>query len=187
MNAIASIAYAEFAIQSNFSFLRGASKPEELVVTASRLGLSAIGLADRNTVAGVVRAWQQSKVAKLAYHPGCRLGFADGTPDILAYPQDRRGWGHLCRMLTEANARDESEKGDCILYRDDLLEWGDLLSLAVLPDLDAPPEPSPGFAAATEGSLRRRGAGSPPARPMTAMTASGWNRPPPWPPPPACR
>jgi error-prone DNA polymerase len=140
VNAISSIAYAEFGIQSNFSFLRGASKPEELVVAASRLGLSAIGLADRNTVAGVVRAWQQSKVAGLAYHPGCRLGFADGTPDILAYPQDRKGWGHLCRMLTEANARDESEKGDCILYRDDLLEWGNLLSLAVLPDLDAAPE-----------------------------------------------
>ena len=65
MNAIASIAYAEFAVQSNFSFLRGASKPEELAVTASLLGLSAIGLADRNTVAGVVRAWQQAKVAKL--------------------------------------------------------------------------------------------------------------------------
>ena len=158
MNAIASIGYAEFGIQSNFSFLRGASKPEELVVTASRLGLSAIGLADRNTVAGVVRAWQQAKVAKLPYHPGCRLGFADGTPDILAYPQDRKGWGHLCRMLTEANARDESEKGDLHLHRGDLLEWGDLLSLAVLPDLDGPPEQALAFAAATEGSLRRCGA-----------------------------
>ncbi len=109
MNAIASIPYAEFAIQSNFSFLRGASKPEELVVTASRLGLSAIGLADRNTVAGVVRAWQQAKVAKLPYHPGCRLVFSDGTPDILAYPQDRQGWGHLCRMLTKPIARRKRE------------------------------------------------------------------------------
>ena len=119
MNAIASIPYAEFAIQSNFSFLRGASRPEELAVTASRLGLSAIGLADRNTVAGVVRAWQQSKVAKLPYHPGCRLVFSDGTPDILAYPQDRQGWGHLCRMLTEANER--GEKGDPDLRLDDFL------------------------------------------------------------------
>lgn len=135
MNALTVIPYAEFGIQSNFSFLRGASKPEELVVAAKFLGFSSIGLADRNTVAGVVRAWQQAKVEKLAYHPGCRLVFGDGTPDILAYPQNRKGWGHLCRMLTQANLRDENEKGATLLRRSDLLEWGDLLSLAVLPDL----------------------------------------------------
>lgn len=135
MNALTAIPYAEFGIQSNFSFLRGASKPEELVVAAKFLGFSSIGLADRNTVAGVVRAWQQAKVEKLAYHPGCRLVFGDGTPDILAYPQNRKGWGHLCRMLTQANLRDENEKGATLLQHSDLLEWGDLLSLAVLPDL----------------------------------------------------
>ncbi|MER9337817.1 error-prone DNA polymerase [Mesorhizobium sp. M0293] len=137
MNALTVIPYAEFGIQSNFSFLRGASKPEELVVAAKLLGFSAIGLADRNTVAGVVRAWQQAKVEKLSYHPGCRLVFGDGTPDILAYPRDRKGWGHLCRMLTQANLREENEKGATLLQRDDLLEWGDLLSLAALPDLSA--------------------------------------------------
>ena len=57
-------AYIEFAVQSNFSFLRGASKPEELVVTAALLGHAGMGLADRNTVAGVVRAWSQSKHVK---------------------------------------------------------------------------------------------------------------------------
>ncbi len=128
-------AYVEFGVQSNFSFLRGASRPEELVVTAKLYGFSAVGLADRNTVAGVVRAWQQSKVEGIAYHPGCRLVFGDGTPDILAYPQDREGWGHLCRMLTQANLRPETEKGATLLERADLLEWGDRLSLAVLPDL----------------------------------------------------
>ncbi|TIU07155.1 MAG: PHP domain-containing protein, partial [Mesorhizobium sp.] len=111
MNALTAIPYAEFGIQSNFSFLRGASTPEELVVTAKFYGFSSIGLADRNTVAGVVRAWQQARVEKLPYHPGCRLVFCDGTPDILAYPRDRKGWGHLCRMLTQANLRDENEKG----------------------------------------------------------------------------
>ncbi|MGX5831532.1 error-prone DNA polymerase [Mesorhizobium sp. 43Arga] len=137
MNALTVIPYAEFGIQSNFSFLRGASKPEELVVAAKLMGFSAIGVADRNTVAGVVRAWQQAKVEKLAYHPGCRLVFGDGTPDILAYPRNRAGWGHLCRMLTQANLRDETEKGATLLQRGDLLEWGDLMSLAVLPDLAA--------------------------------------------------
>ncbi len=139
-------AYAEFAVQSNFSFLRGASRPEELVVTAAHHAYAAMGLADRNTVAGVVRAWSQSKSVRLddgkdpvvvPYHPGCRLVFADGTPDVLAYPRDRKGWGHLCRLLTQANFRDESAKGDPKVYREDLLEWGENMSLAVLPDLDA--------------------------------------------------
>ncbi|MGE0501164.1 MAG: error-prone DNA polymerase [Rhizobiaceae bacterium] len=142
------IAYAEFAMQSNFSFLRGASRPEELVVAAKLLGHVATGLADRNTVAGVVRAWGQSKTirlsetadaVKLPYHPGCRLVFADGTPDVLAYPRDRKGWGHLCRLLTQANIRDESPKGDPRVYRQDLFEWGVSMSLAVLPTLCADP------------------------------------------------
>ncbi|MFI0846735.1 error-prone DNA polymerase [Mesorhizobium sp. IMUNJ 23232] len=139
--------YIEFGVQSNFSFLRGASSPEEMVVTACALGHAAMGLADRNTVAGVVRAWSQSKSIRLAegeepvslpYHPGCRLVFGDGTPDILAYPQDRKGWGHLCRLLTQANIRPENPKGATVLMLDDLLEWGDRMSLAVLPDLSLP-------------------------------------------------
>ncbi len=139
--------YVEFGVQSNFSFLRGASQPEELIVAACCLGHAGMGLADRNTVAGVVRAWSQSKhirlaedaaPLRLAYHPGCRLVFCDGTPDVLAYPQDRAGWGHLCRLLTQANMREESEKGAPLLYLDDLLEWGGCLSLAVLPDLCGP-------------------------------------------------
>ena len=146
MNAPVSPAYAEFAVQSNFSFLRGASRPEELVVTAERLGFSAIGLADRNTVAGVVRAWQQAKTGSIRYHPGCRLVFADGTPDVLAYPRDREGWGHLCRLLTQANLRDESEKGASLLYRGDLLEWGANLSLAILPEMKDDPRAGSEFA-----------------------------------------
>ncbi|HEY6633110.1 MAG TPA: error-prone DNA polymerase [Rhizobiaceae bacterium] len=146
MNAPAAPAYVEFAARSNFSFLRGASKPEELVVSAALLGHAGMGLADRNTVAGVVRAWGQSKHIQLSgesrpvtlpYHPGARLVFCDGTPDVLAYPRDRKGWGNLCRLLTGANMRDESPKGDPRLYRADLMEWGDRMSLAVLPDLDA--------------------------------------------------
>ncbi|MDQ0330392.1 MULTISPECIES: error-prone DNA polymerase [Phyllobacteriaceae] len=135
-------AYAEFGVQSNFSFLRGASRPEELVVMSCALGYTAMGLADRNTVAGVVRAWSQSRHIQLSneteavwlpYHPGCRLVFCDGVPDILAYPQDRTGWGHLCRLLTEANLR--GEKGAPLLYLDDLLKGGDHISLAILPRL----------------------------------------------------
>ncbi|MCO5161501.1 MAG: error-prone DNA polymerase [Mesorhizobium sp.] len=135
MNAAVSPAYAEFSVQSNFSFLRGTSSGEELVRRAAQLGHAAIGLADRNTVSGVVRAWQQAKEMGIAYHPGCRLVFSDGTPDMLAYPRDRQGWGRLCRLLSEANLREESEKGNSLVYLADLLEWGDGMSLALLPPL----------------------------------------------------
>ena len=113
--------YLEFATASNFSFLRGASHPEELMVRAASIGLAGIGLCDRNSVAGVVRAHLAKREQKLplTYHPGARLVFSDGTPDILAYPRDRAGWGRLTRLLTVGNLR--AEKGACVLTLDDLI------------------------------------------------------------------
>jgi error-prone DNA polymerase len=124
--------YFEFAVASNFSFLRGASHAEELMLQAAHIGLDGLGLCDRNSVAGVVRAHliKREQELTLAYHPGARLVFADGTPDILAYPRDRAAWGRLCRLLTRGNLR--AEKGECILYRDDLLEHIDGLELIVM-------------------------------------------------------
>ena len=93
--------YAELAVTTNFSFLPGASHPEELVAEAARLGLTGIGMADRNTVAGVVRAHvamretEAAAEAGLRLVVGARLVFADGTPDIVAYPEDRAAWGRL--------------------------------------------------------------------------------------------
>ena len=114
--------YLEFAVASNFSFLRGASHAEELMLQAAHIGLDGLGLCDRNSVAGVVRAHliKREKELALRYHPGARLVFADDTPDILAYPRDRAAWGRLCRLLTRGNLR--AEKGECILYLDDLLD-----------------------------------------------------------------
>src|SRR5215831_10995056 len=125
-------AYVEFAVTSNFSFLRGASHPEELMVQADHLGLGGLGLADRNSVAGVVRAHlvKRENDFALRYHPGSRLVFADGTPDILAYPRDRAAWGRLTRLLTVGNRR--AKKGDCTLYLDDLLAHADGLELVVM-------------------------------------------------------
>ena len=111
-------AYAELAVSTNFSFLRGASHGEELVARAKELGLAGLGVADRNSVAGVVRAHQAAKDAGLTFAPGARLVFADGTPDILAYPQDRAAWGRLVRLLTLGKRR--AGKGECLLQRDDL-------------------------------------------------------------------
>ncbi len=113
--------YVEFACASNFSFLRGASHPEELMLQAQAIGLAGLGLCDRNSVAGVVRAHlaKREQNLSLTYHPGARLVFADGTPDVLAYPRDRAAWGRLTRLLTAGNLR--GEKGECILRLDDLL------------------------------------------------------------------
>ena len=132
-------AYAELAVTTNFSFLRGGSHPEELVDHAVKLGLVGLGIADRNTVAGVVRAHTAAfeedaygnKIAKLRIAPGTRLVFADDTPDILAYPQDRSAWGRLTRLLTVGKSR--GDKAECILYRDDLLEHIEGLNLIVMP------------------------------------------------------
>jgi error-prone DNA polymerase len=125
-------AYIEFACASNFSFLRGASHAEELMAQAAYLGLGGLGLCDRNTLSGVVRAHlaRREQNLSLRYHPGARLVFADGTPDILAYPRDRAAWGRLCRLLTLGNLR--GIKGECILHLDDLTAhvWG--LELVVM-------------------------------------------------------
>jgi error-prone DNA polymerase len=126
--------YVEFAVASNFSFLQGASHPEELALQAQKIGLKGLGLCDRNTVAGVVRAHliKREQNLTLHYHPGARLVFADATPDILAYPRDRPAWGRLCRLLTCGNLR--AEKGECILYFGDLLAHADGLELVVMPE-----------------------------------------------------
>ena len=135
------MSYVEFAVTSNFSFLRGASHPEELAVQAEKIGLRGLGLCDRNSVAGVVRAHliRREQNLGLRYHPGARLVFADGTPDILAYPRDRPAWGRLCRLLTRGNLR--AEKGECILYLGDLLDHIEGLELIVMPECTRDEEP----------------------------------------------
>ncbi len=131
--------YAELAAATNFSFLHGASHPHEMVAEALVLGHAGIGIADRNTVAGVVRAHVALREAVAAAGQpidfrlvvGARLVFADGTPDIIAYPSTRRGWGRLTRLLTTGNRR--AVKGDCILHAADLMEHLDDMLLIVMP------------------------------------------------------
>ena len=131
--------FAELVTATNYSFLRGASHPGEMVLQAAALGMAAIGIADRNSVAGVVRAWTalNNARAKAALPKdfrlitGSRLVFADGTPDIVAYPKTRLGWGRLTRLLTTGNMR--SAKGGCILYFDDLAAHSQDLLFILLP------------------------------------------------------
>jgi len=112
-------AYAELAVTTNFSFLRGASHPQEMVARAGELGLAAIGIADRNSFAGVVRAydeWKKSKSLKLLV--GTRLVTVDGF-ETLAYPTDRKAYGRLCQLLTKGNLK--AKKGECHLTFEDIL------------------------------------------------------------------
>src|SRR5450755_929159 len=128
-------AYAEIGVTTNFSFLRGASHPQEYVHRAGEYGLHAIGIADRNTLAGVVRAYAELKNPELTSRPklliGSRLVFIDGTPDILAYPRDRAAYGRLCRLLSKGKLA--ADKGECHLRFDDLKEFSAGLLLVLMP------------------------------------------------------
>ncbi len=176
--------YAEMVTATNFSFLRGASTGQDMVLRALLLGHAGIGIADRNTVSGVVRAWTALKQMRKdglpipgkvreggspgetawVEHPeqerleaekaellrrakafklcvGARLAFVDGTPDIVAYPVNRAGWGRLCRLLTLGNTRappgeTRAVKGECTLEIGDLLSFVQDLLLIVIPGED---------------------------------------------------
>jgi error-prone DNA polymerase len=160
------MSYAELVAATNFSFLRGASHPSDMVAEAMALGYTAIGIADRNSVAGVVRAYkalrdapEKARIKRLEEKRtkgeplvltedeeaechtdlrllvGARLVFTDGTPDIVAYPATRHGWGRLTQLLTRGNLK--AVKGNCILTLDDLLAHLDDLLLIVLPQSTA--------------------------------------------------
>ena len=165
--------FAELVAATNYSFLRGASHPSDMVGEAIRLNMRGIGIADRNTVAGVVRAhvalkearekwseaWAKAKVRHEADQPwedfpdppdlpephvdfrlvvGARLVFRDGTPDIVAYPATRYGWGRLTRLLTVGNRR--AAKGGCLLDLGDLIAHHQDVLLIVLADSSFDPD-----------------------------------------------
>ncbi len=123
--------YAELWTTTNYSFLRGASGPEELVWTAKTLGLAAIGVADRNSLAGVVRAWAKGREIGQRVLVGARLDFIDGAPSVLCYPTDREAWGRLTRLLTLGQRR--APKGECWLAREDLIAHGEGQVVLVVP------------------------------------------------------
>jgi error-prone DNA polymerase len=132
------VSYVELQTTTNFSFLRGASHPQELVGAAYDAGHPAIGIADRNSMAGVVRAWTHAVwLAKEArIHPprvlvGARLVFSCGAPELLCYPTDRAAYGRLCRLLSTGQLR--SKKGECDLRYADLLEFGEGQILLAVP------------------------------------------------------
>ncbi len=135
--------YAELAVTTNFTFLTGASHPEEMVERAAGLGLAAVAITDRNTLAGVVRAHVRLRELKREADPktrplpkliiGARLVFTDTALEIIALAPGRAAYAQLCRLLTLGKRR--AQKGGCDLTLDDLCQTEPgLILLACLPD-----------------------------------------------------
>ncbi len=126
-------AYAELAVTTNFSFLRGASHPQEMVACADELGLAAIGIADRNSFAGVVRAYDEARKRNIKLIVGTRLVTGDGF-EVLAYPTDRAAYGRLCRLITAGNLK--AKKGECALTFEQILSASEGQIFIALPPIN---------------------------------------------------
>ncbi len=123
--------YVELQATSHFSFLRGASSCGKLFAQAAMLGIEALAVVDHNSLAGIVRAYEASKVTDLRLVVGCRLDLADGF-SVLAYPTDRAAYARLCRLLSLGKRR--AGKARCHLTWDDLVAYGGGLIVILLPD-----------------------------------------------------
>jgi error-prone DNA polymerase len=127
--------YAELQVTTNYSFLRGASHVGELFAQARMLGIPALGIVDRGTLAGIARAHLRAEETGVRLVVGCRLDLGDGTA-LLVYPTDRAAYSRLCRLLTLGKGR--AGKGGCDLDWQDLVEHGDgLLAVLVADAADA--------------------------------------------------
>ena len=128
--------YVELQVTTNFSFLRGASHPEELVEQASIYGYTKIAITDRNSFAGIVRAHAATKKKEIKIIPGCRLDLLNGQ-SLLAYPTDKDAYSRLCQLLTRGNLR--AEKGECYLYKSDVYEYAKGNKFIVVPPVSLDP------------------------------------------------
>ncbi|RVQ05537.1 PHP domain-containing protein, partial [Sinorhizobium meliloti] len=124
--------YAELQVTTHFSFLRAASSAEELFATARLMGIEALGVVDRNSLAGIVRALEASRATGLRLVVGCRLDLQDGM-SILVYPTDRAAYSRLTRLLTLGKGR--GGKANCIIHFDDVALYAEGLIGILVPDL----------------------------------------------------
>ncbi|SFL26590.1 error-prone DNA polymerase [Methylorubrum salsuginis] len=125
----------ELHVTTHFSFLRGASSPEELFAAAALLGIPALGVTDHGSLAGMVRAHQAAKVTGVRLVVGCRLDPEDAAP-LLVYPTDRAAYGRLCRLLSLGKAR--GGKGRCVLTWRDVEAWQEGLFAILLAETSDP-------------------------------------------------
>ena len=140
--------YCELQATTHFCFLRGASSPEELFATAAEMGMPALGVTDRNSVAGLVRSLYACDEIKrdtgLIIRPvvGCRLDLVSGA-SVLVWPEDLAAWSRLTQLLTRGNGRADAqhgEKGQCFLHWEDVAQFARGLVAALVPGPDGPGE-----------------------------------------------
>jgi error-prone DNA polymerase len=125
--------YTELQVTTNFSFLRGASHPEEMVEQAAVYGYTSIAITDRNTLAGIVRAHAAARKFGITVIPGCQLDLLDG-PSLIAFPTDLEAYSRLSNLLTVGNLR--TEKGKCDLYKADVYKYGEGMQfIALMPEI----------------------------------------------------
>jgi len=124
--------YAELQVTSHFSFLRGASSADELFAQAALLGIEALAVTDRNSLAGIVRAHEAAKTTGVRLIVGCRLDLADGM-SLLAYPTDKPSYSRLCRLLSIGKKR--GGKARCHLEWSDVAAHAEGLVAVLVPDL----------------------------------------------------
>lgn len=125
--------YVELHCKSNFSFLEGASHPDELVGRAAELGYQGLAITDRDTVAGVVRGFTPAKELNFKYIVGSEIHLTDG-PAMVLWPTDRSAYGRLCRLISRGRRR--AKKGKCELRFDDVAELSDGIIAGMIPSLD---------------------------------------------------
>src|SRR4051795_5536917 len=121
--------YAELHCKTNFSFLEGASHPDELVRQAAALEYRALAVTDRNSLAGAVRAHIAAKDVGLPLLIGAEITPTDALPVVL-WATDRASYGRLCRLITRG--RRQAPKGECALAIQDIAEFADGLIAGVL-------------------------------------------------------
>jgi error-prone DNA polymerase len=123
--------YTELQVTTHFSFLRGASSCEELFATAAVMGVEALAVVDRNSLAGVVRAHEAAKTTGVRLVVGCRLDLTEGY-SVLVYPTDRPAYSRLCRLLSLGKKR--AGKARCELGWPDLVAYREGLIAVLVPD-----------------------------------------------------
>jgi len=143
------MSYTELQTTTNFTFLRGASHPEEMVDQAAAYAYKDIAITDRNSFAGIVRGHVAAKAKGIRIIPACRLDLLDG-PSLLAYPTDQEAYGRLSALLTVGNLR--TEKGKCDLYKANVYQHSKGLKFMIVSPaaLNAQFEYEPSFKAAVK-------------------------------------
>ena len=165
-------AFVELGLMSCFSFLRGASDAVDLVTSARALGYDAIGIADANSLAGVVRLHGEALTLGLRPIIGCRIETCEGLT-FLAYPQDRAGYGRLCRLISLGRMAtpegDWQEKGRCDITLAMLAAHSQGVALVVIP----PHDPDQRFTIAVPSNVIALGEANAPVMTSLSSTFAG--------------